>query len=312
MDGLKASYGKLLVLGVLATTGGACRRDGADGSPVRPTLELPRNPAPLSPPTEHRGAAAPSPSGAPLSVDSTKTLPDVSTEWCLDGLRGLDEGTCYLVPERFATTRSKTLLVYLSGIVPPTPRSAQKENVQRIVISASKRAGFAVLLPRGRRGIGPATARDWWAWPTTAADYDRHALTMVAEWAAARARLEDAIGGFDRVYLAGSSSGAYFLTALAFAGAVEMDGYAALSGGAAGTGPARARTIAKRPFYVGYAIGDPTNAGPKALGTSLVAAGWPVRVAEHPGGHGAREAYLDEAFAFWASTQRDADHRAPH
>ena len=35
----------------------------------------------------------------------------------------------------------------------------------------------------------------------------------------------------------------------------------------------------------------------------LEAAHWPVRVAEHPVGHGAREVYLDEAFAFWASQE---------
>jgi hypothetical protein len=29
-----------------------------------------------------------------------------------------------------------------------------------------------------------------------------------------------------------------------------------------------------------------------------------VRVAEHPFGHGAREVYLDEAFAFWDSKER--------
>jgi hypothetical protein len=30
-----------------------------------------------------------------------------------------------------------------------------------------------------------------------------------------------------------------------------------------------------------------------------------VRVAEHSGGHGAREEYLDEAFAFWEEAEID-------
>ena len=129
---------------------------------------------------------------------------------------------------------------------------------------------------------------------------------MVAEWSVARAKLEGALGAFERTYLAGSSSGAYFLTALALGGAVEMDGYAATSGGAKGQASRHASSVKRRPFYVSWASGDPTNGGPKGLGAFLSANGWPVRVAEHPGGHGAREVYLDEAFAFWDEWERDA------
>ncbi len=256
-------------------------------------------------------APAPATDAAAPVADAARAieLPDVHTDWCLEGWRGLDEGTCYLVPDGWDGRGQHRLLVYLSGIVPLVAKSPQKENVQRIVASAAKRAGVVALLPRGRRGIGPKDARDWWAWPTSAADYATHAAAMVAEWAAARAKLEAALGAFDRTYLAGSSSGAYFLTALALTGAVEMDGYAAASGGAPGLGASRARSGKKGPFYVGYASGDPTNAGPKALGAYLASAGWPVRVAEHPGGHGAKEAYLDEAFAFWESWERDAGAR---
>jgi predicted esterase len=129
---------------------------------------------------------------------------------------------------------------------------------------------------------------------------------MIASFAAGRVKLEAVLGRFDRAYLAGSSSGAYFLTALALAGAVDVDGYAAASGGAVGSGLRDAGRTKVRPFYVGYGAGDPTNGGPKALGAFLGRIGWPVRVAEHPGGHGAREVYLDEAFAFWEAFERDA------
>ena len=228
------------------------------------------------------------------------------TDWCLEGWRGLDEGTCYFVPAAGALRAPRRLLVYLPGIVPPTPRSPQKEKVQRIVAAAVARAGAVALLPRGRRGIGPSGAKDWWAWPTSAGDYATYAADMVAEWSAARTRLEASLGRFERVYLAGSSSGAYFLTALALTGAVEVDGYAATSGGATGLAGSRAAGASKRPFYVGYASGDPTHGGPKSLGAFLTSAGWPARVVEHAGGHGAREVYLDEAFAFWDAFARDA------
>jgi predicted esterase len=126
----------------------------------------------------------------------------------------------------------------------------------------------------------------------------RYASTLVEEWKTERKALEDALGHpFKRVYLAGSSSGAYFLALLAFDGAVDFDGYAACSGGAPGPGPS-AKAV-KRPFYVGWGEGDPTNAGPKALAAELKARGWPTIQAQHPTGHGAREVYLDEALTFF-------------
>jgi predicted esterase len=228
--------------------------------------------------------------------------PDVETDWCLPPFRGLDESNCYFQPEE------KKLLIYLSGIVPPQPKvSPQKENVQRIVSSAAKKAGAAVLLPRGRRGIGPTDAKDWWAWPTSASDYNVHAKQIVLEWKSARTKLETLRKKkFDRVYLAGSSSGAYFLSALALAGALEedIDGYAATSGGAPSMLGANGVNAGapKRPFYVGYATGDPTNGGPKSLASFLTSKGWPVQSKEHAGGHGAKEEYLNDAFKFWSET----------
>ncbi len=300
---------RIAALFVAAATASGCRS-------AAPPEELARGAQRASSTTNASGAqpnaSAPSADAAaastvapPLSTpqSTTAALPDVKTDWCLEGWRGLDEGACYFLPDGERPTR---LLVYLSGIVPPTPRSPQKEKVQRVVAAAARRAGAAALLPRGRRGIGPSGAKDWWAWPTTSSAYATYATTMVEEWKTARAKLESALGRkFERTYLAGSSSGAYFLAALALAGAIDVDGYAATSGGAAGFAAAHDAGGPPKPFYVGYATGDPTKNAPKALGAFLASKGWPVRVREHPGGHGAREEYLDEAFAFWESFERD-------
>ena len=237
------------------------------------------------------------------------TLPDVAEAGCLEGWRGLDASTCWLgAPDATA------LLVYLSGIVPPLPRSPQKETVARVVAAAATRAHVAAILPRGRRGIGPADVKDWWAWPTSVADADRLGPELVEEWRSARTKLESTFGyRFRRTYLAGSSSGAYFLALLALrpgrAALDELDvrGFAAASGGA----PVPGASGTKRPFYVGHATGDPTSGGAKALAAQLRSAGWPVREAEHPGGHGAREVYLDEAFAFWEHADAGRSAAAP-
>jgi len=285
------------------------------------------NHKPLAATTSEPAAAAADAAteAAPPRVDyvqDARTWPDVKSDWCLEGWRGLDEATCYFVPEGF-DGRDARLLVYLSGIVPPSGKSPQKENVQRIVASAAKKANVVAMLPRGRRGIGPTDAKDWWAWPTSPADYQAHAREIVEEWLRQRAKLEAALFGdragseaarpeprrFTTRYLAGSSSGAYFLAALALSGVVdaEFDGYAATSGGATGLGgqgSASSPARQKHPFYIGYAEGDPTSSGPKALGALLSSAGWPVRVAAHSGGHGAREEYLLEAFAFFESIRQ--------
>jgi predicted esterase len=197
--------------------------------------------------------------------------------------------------------------VYLHGIVPPLPESAQKTKVEGVVLEASTRAGVAALIPRGRRGIGPPQARDWWAWPTTADAMATLTPTIIEQWVVAKKKLEALIGApFERTYLAGSSIGAYFVAELAARGdvpssAFPVDGFGAMSGGGAGARAAeRLARLDRRPFYVGYGTyDDETKSNVGSLVAALRAAQWPVRIAEHPFGHGANEAYLDEAFAFW-------------
>jgi len=253
-------------------------------------------PIPTSPPTA-TATPTPTPSAAPILTD-----------WCIDELSVLTEDACYVLPAQ----PTRRLLVYLSGIVPPTPDSAQKQTVERVVLQASRRAGVAALIPRGRRGLGPAQARDWWAWPTTTDAITSFGPAMVARWVEQKKALEAIAGApFETTYLAGSSSGAYFLSALALRGAVPtaafpVDGFGAMSGGAPYASDARALGgLTPRPFYVGYGAYD-AETKPSALGLVhlLQAARWPVRAAEHPFGHGARDVYLDEALGFWEEGAR--------
>jgi predicted esterase len=161
------------------------------------------------------------------------------------------------------------------------------------------RANIAVLLPRGRRGLAPATQRGWWGWPTVVAEYRRFTPEFVASFAEKRGRLEALVGAsFARVYLAGSSSGAYFAAALALTGAYEADGFAAISGGA-WVDRHRIPEPSRKPFYVGYGRHDTVRTAAQTLGDRLRQAGWPVMIAVHPLPHGAREVYLDEALGFF-------------
>lgn len=252
------------------------------------------------------GLAAPAiEAGTPQATTPGSPAPITTPGFCTDGFEAVDvdHEACALVPPT-ADASAPRLLVYLHGIVPPQDASPQKTNVLRVVAAASTRAGVVALVPRGVRGVGPKGAKDWYAWPTSPADHARLARGIVARIAEAKRALEARSGRpFARTYLAGSSNGAYFLSALALRGdlaafAFDVDGLGAMSGGspsgAAAAPPARA------PFYVGFGTYDEeTKKGALALGGVLNATRWPAKVAEHPLGHGAREIYLDEAFAFW-------------
>ncbi|MBX3191885.1 MAG: hypothetical protein KF819_33145 [Labilithrix sp.] len=235
-----------------------------------------------------------------------KTFAKVETDWCIDGLEALDEDACYVLP-KLAEGKPRRLLVYLHGIVPPLPTSTQKHTVHTIVMQASTRAGAAAIVPRGRRGIGPSGAKDWYAWPTAPATHAQHAAAIIARWIELKKKVEERAGApFERTYLAGSSNGAYFIAALSMRsdldeGGFAVDGFGAMSGGsAAGKSAAALTGKTPRPYYVGFGTyDDETKVNAKSLVAVLTAAAWPLRVAEHAVGHGAKEIYLDEAFAFW-------------
>lgn len=250
-----------------------------------------------------RSAPAPAPPAPAATATATATaepapapVPAVTTDWCAAGLAALDETTCYVLPP-LDPAAPRRLLVYLHGIVPPIAESEPKEKVMRVVERAAKRAGAAALVPRGIRGVGPSGAKDWWAWPTSPKAHAEHASSIAARIAEAKAKLEALAGApFDRTYLAGSSNGAYFAVNLALRGEIEADALGAMSGGA--PSPIARRTPLA--VYVGYGAKDPASMrGAKALARVTEAAGFPTKLAEHPFGHGAREEYLDEAFAFW-------------
>jgi predicted esterase len=283
----------------------ACRTPSPPDDLIRESVaRLPAPEAQTTAPTTR----APGPS-RPASAPLPASLPDVPTDWCGDGLSGLDEATCYFLP-RLEEGAPRRLLVYLHGIVPPSAESKPKSNMRRVIARASARAGAAALVPRGVKGIGPGNARTWWAWPTTRASHDELTPRFVRQWEEARAKLEALAGApFETIYLAGSSNGAYYLTALAIRGDLDalgfaVHGFAAISGGSGGGYGGQMAPENPRPFYVGYGSQDRSSQrNARSLIAQLKRADWPHAVEEHPFGHGTREVYLDEAFAFWDKAQ---------
>ena len=261
----------------------------------------PRDPAEVAAP----GMAAASTTASPAA--STTVLPPwappsppgASSDFCIDAVSVLDESTCYVLP----AAPTAELLIYLHGIVPPAKTSRQKTNFETVVANASRRAGVAALMPRGRVGLSPAGHERWWGWPTSRDAHLRLAPELVAEFAEKRSKLEALTGRrFERLYLAGSSSGAYFAVALALDGDMAADGFAVISGGADRPGAVLSR-LTPTPFYIGYGSSDTVGAGARALAARLRKGGFPVQLAVHPLPHGTAEVYLDEAFSHFRQNQ---------
>jgi hypothetical protein len=256
------------------------------------------------------GAAA----DAPDAPDAPMLAPDAGldrelsppTDWCPYGLPNLTHDACYAETVRGAPRNE--LLIYLHGLVPSARLSEQKESVHRAVLEATRRRGASAILPRGVRGIGPDVSHDAWAWPTAPASHERHIGAIVRRLIELRGVLERARGArFTRVYLAGSSNAAFFLSAGLLAGdfahlGLSVDGIAILSGGAPGgravSARARTRPI---PTYIGFGSRDGHTRGARELATLLRGYAWPLRVRELPLEHGAHAEYLNEAFTFWAA-----------
>ena len=255
-------------------------------------------------PSEVLASVSPSGGALPSSWPAVET-PSAGSPWCAEGLTALDDRTCYILPP----VPTRTLLIYLHGIVPPREESFEKTKVQSVVLKASQRGGVVALVPRGRPGFGPHGRRSWVGWPTTDPLYAKFAGGIVGELVSAQKKLETLLGvTFSPVYLAGSSSGAYFVARLALHGAVEVDGYGVMSGGT-GSETMELTRLAPKPVYIGYGKydGHVRRAIPTLVDV-LNRAHWPIRVAEHPVDHGAREVYLEEAFTFWREHGTDPRH----
>src|ERR1700760_4497790 len=127
-------------LAILFVAGAACHRTAAGSSAPDAAVPVVGAAPPLL--DADLPVAAPPPE---------RVLPDVTTEWCLPPWKGLDDATCYFVPDSDAGAHPTELLIYLAGIVPPGGVSKPKEHVEGVVSRSAQRAGVVALLPRGRK-----------------------------------------------------------------------------------------------------------------------------------------------------------------
>jgi predicted esterase len=194
-----------------------------------------------------------------------------------------------------------TLVIFLHGVVKPD--TGWQHQQQRAIARAARVNGFDVIMPRGRRGIGPKGMQDWWTWPTGVAAQQKVEPELLQEWDGARTELETRRGAsYAKVLVFGFSNGAYYATQLALRGKAPGHGSAVFAGGASGDWLERHAKAAKArvPLYVEAGSRDRAAIGDaRRLREMLQRLGWPHRFVERKGGgHSMPDAGLEAAFGY--------------
>lgn len=223
--------------------------------------------------------------------------------WCAPESETLSEGMCYFDPLVSRNDESgaaaDTLIIFLHSLV--RTNSDWQYEQQRLMMRNATALDFAVLMPRGRPGIGPGRAPNVLAWPGSPAMQDAVEAAVIAEWDSARAHVEQRQGrAFKRVFVFGFSNGAYYATTLAVRDRYKADGYGIFAGG---SGSKYNRLLASRterraPIFVGYGTKDPARGHMGSLARMLADLHWQHRVKTAPIGHWVSDAQLQAAVRF--------------
>lgn len=243
----------------------------------------------------------------PVTAGRAEPVEPPPQAWCAPEFEELTGAVCAL---ESAEPRRDTLVIFLHGVIKPD--TGWQHQQQRAIARAARVNGFDVLMPRGRRGIGPKGMQDWWTWPTGVAAQQKVEPEILQEWDGARTELETRRGApYPKVLVFGFSNGAYYATQLALRGKTPGDGSAVFAGGASGNWLERhAKNAEKRlPLYVEAGTRDAAAIGDaRRLRQMLQRLGWPHRFVErNGGGHSMPDAGLKLAFEYLSKTASELD-----
>jgi poly(3-hydroxybutyrate) depolymerase len=147
--------------------------------------------------------------------------------WCPDGFESGPSDTCFAIPEPHD---AKTpIIVYLHGMYVGHGNPAEWS----AILDATKR-GFAVIVPRGKRGLcaWKAELKDHFCWPTETDD-PQPFKSIVAEWERVLWQVDTLLeAGTHKRYVLGFANGGQFAEYLATQGTFAAQGYAVVDGSA--------------------------------------------------------------------------------
>jgi len=228
------------------------------------------------------------------SARADETAPQA---WCAPELETLPGDVCHAELSPGSSGR-RTLVIFLHGVIQPD--TTWQWGQQRGIVRSAKRLGFSVIMPRGRRGIGPPGMTDWITWPTSTKAQRSVEDDLLEEWKRARELVETRSGhAFDEVFVVGFSNGAYYASSLALRGRMDVDGYAVFAGGGASYLRREAASTRRRaPIFVAICAKDATARDARPLSDMLGTLRWPHRSESRPVGHAIADVQLDHAIAF--------------
>jgi predicted esterase len=234
------------------------------------------------------------------TADGPQTIIPVVHEekpWCAPEVSELSEQVCYFDGGTPADG-PRTLVIYLHGLLATTPGFQWLQ--QRAMAIHAKRLGFAVLLPTSPR------VESAYVWPTSQAAQEKQEAELLDGIQQARTAIERRLGhAFDETFVVGFSSGAYYASSLAVRGALDVDGYIVLAGGASWVKNQRS-TTKRAPVFVGISAADSQTANhSRAFAAALAGMAWPYRAEERNAGHMVDWAFMSHGI-HWLRARRSA------
>jgi poly(3-hydroxybutyrate) depolymerase len=209
-------------------------------------------------------------------------------------------GACAYVPSSLTTPL--TLVYYAHGMF---AEGARPERELDVVRAAADLYGFAVLAPRGRKGLCTWSddVKSFTCWPSRRDAVDARSAELLGTWIAAEHRMATTLGTrFERHYALGFSNGGYFIAYVAADGLLALDGAAIVGAGRTDVDDAH---LARRaiPIFVGVGAEElPFTLDAAArLSSDLAGRGWPVDATMHEGrGHELADDDFDLAWLAWS------------
>jgi poly(3-hydroxybutyrate) depolymerase len=215
-----------------------------------------------------------------------------SESWCPDGFEVGPQDTCFAVPER--TTKETPVLVYLHGMF----RGHGSDDEWRLVRGAVAR-GFAVVVPRGKRGAcaWKAELADHFCWPGEPEDV--HAFkSVVAEWERVLWQVDAILeAGSHKRYVLGFSNGGFFAAYIAAHGLFPAAAIAIVNAGPLG---AADTPQTMPPVLLLRADGDAGSQNSMSeLRTSFEQRNWPHAYCTRAGSHALASEDVETALRFF-------------
>lgn len=215
-----------------------------------------------------------------------------SESWCPEGFEIGPQDTCFAVPEM--TTKDTPILVYLHGMY-AGHGSAEEWS---LVKSATAR-GFAVVMPRGKRGLcaWKAELKDHFCWPQETEDPQAF-KSVIADWERVLWQVDAILeGGSHKRYVLGFSNGGFFAAYMAQHGLFPAQAYAIVGGGPLGPPAKPPKPV---PVMLISAQEDKWQAPKvKELHDELGKVGWTHAFCTRPGEHPLAGPDIDASLRFF-------------